>query len=92
MSFLINVTRQATVCRWDVVRTFASASTYQHIVVERKGAKNNVALVRLNRPKALNALCGELMSELACALRGINNDKGVHAIVLTGSERAFAGR
>ncbi len=60
---------------------------YQTIVVERR---DRVALVTLNRPKALNALNDELMDELGAALRGFDADDGVGAIVITGSEKAFA--
>jgi enoyl-CoA hydratase/carnithine racemase len=60
---------------------------YQNILVSREGA---VAVVTLNRPKALNALNAELLSELVAALEGFDVDDGVRAIVLTGSERAFA--
>ena len=51
---------------------------------------DRVALIRLNRPKALNALCDQLMSELGAALRGFDADPAIRAIVITGSERAFA--
>src|SRR5579863_4788259 len=60
---------------------------YQNILVSRDGA---VAIVTLNRPKALNALNSELLSELVGALEAFDRDDGVRAIVLTGSERAFA--
>jgi enoyl-CoA hydratase len=49
-----------------------------------------VALVTLNRPKALNALCYALFSDLNRALMELDKDKNVSAIVLTGSEKAFA--
>ncbi len=49
-----------------------------------------VALVRLNRPEALNALCDQLMEELGAALLALDADPAVAAIVLTGSEKAFA--
>jgi enoyl-CoA hydratase len=49
-----------------------------------------VALIRLNRPKALNALCDQLMAELGAALLGFDADPGIGCIVITGSERAFA--
>lgn len=48
------------------------------------------ATVELNRPKALNALCTPLFYELNAALRAYDADNSVGAIVLTGSERAFA--
>ena len=57
------------------------------ILTERQG---RVAVIRLNRPKALNALCDQLMEELGQALRGFDADPEVAAIVLTGSDRAFA--
>jgi len=47
--------------------------------------------VTLNRPKALNALNAALMKELNEALRAIDADEGIGAIVLTGSDKAFAG-
>ena len=49
-----------------------------------------VALIRLNRPKALNALCDQLMAELGSALLAFDADPGIGCIVLTGNERAFA--
>jgi len=60
---------------------------YQNILVSRDGA---VAVVTLNRPKALNALNSQLLGELVAALEAFDADDGVRAIVLTGSERAFA--
>jgi enoyl-CoA hydratase len=60
---------------------------YENILVSRDGA---VAVVTLNRPKALNALNSGLLAELVAALEAIDADKTLHASVLTGSERAFA--
>jgi enoyl-CoA hydratase len=60
---------------------------YQNILVTHDG---KVAVVTLNRPKALNALNTELLGELVAALQGFDADDSVRAIVLTGSERAFA--
>jgi len=67
-----------------------STGTHEYIIVDKKGAKQNVGFVQLNRPKALNALCGGLMDELALALKGFDEDPEIGAIVLTGSEKAFA--
>lgn len=53
-------------------------------------AHQSVALVRLNRPEALNALNSKLMGELSVTLRDLDTDPAVRAIVLTGSEKAFA--
>ena len=60
---------------------------YQYIIVEKI---DGVGLVRFNRPKALNALSPELMEELGDALLAFDAAPEVGAIVLTGSERAFA--
>jgi enoyl-CoA hydratase len=47
-------------------------------------------LIRLNRPQALNALCDQLMIELGTALRVFDKDPAIAAIIITGSEKAFA--
>jgi enoyl-CoA hydratase len=61
--------------------------SYEHILVTTRG---RVGLVTLNRPKALNALNDALMDELGGALRAFDADDGIGAIVITGSEKAFA--
>ena len=61
--------------------------SYSTILVE---TRETVGLVTLNRPKALNSLSSELMGELKSALNAFEADAGVGAIVITGSERAFA--
>lgn len=61
--------------------------SYATLIVETAEA---VTLVRLNRPEALNALNGQLMDELTAALDAAEADEAVRAIVITGSERAFA--
>ncbi len=63
--------------------------TDEILLVERF-ADAGTALVRLNRPKQLNALNGELMERLAEVLEELDHDDGVRAIVVTGNERAFA--
>jgi enoyl-CoA hydratase len=60
---------------------------YENILVETRG---RVGLITLHRPKALNALNDALMDELGAALGAFDADAGVGAIVITGSERAFA--
>jgi enoyl-CoA hydratase len=57
------------------------------VLTEREGA---IAVVLLNRPEALNALSDALMEELVDALQELDRDDSVRAIVLGGSERAFA--
>jgi len=60
---------------------------YENILVEKHG---KVGLIRLNRPKALNALNDQLMDELGHALLGFDADDNIGCIVITGSEKAFA--
>ncbi len=52
--------------------------------------RGRVGLLTLNRPKALNALSNEVIDELAQALRAFDADGNIGAMVLTGSEKAFA--
>jgi enoyl-CoA hydratase len=59
------------------------------VFVERQ-AEQRTALVRLNRPKQLNALNGAVMDALCQALEQLDHDDDVRAIVVTGNERAFA--
>src|SRR6266704_4241374 len=61
--------------------------TYQFISTEKK---DRVGLITLNRPKQLNALNPQLMQELGAALQAFDADEGIGAIVITGSEKAFA--
>ena len=63
---------------------------YTTILVEKPEGYPRVGLVRLNRPKALNALNAALMGELMDALETFDADDDVGAIVVTGNERAFA--
>lgn len=57
------------------------------VLVETRG---RVGWLTLNRPKALNALNDQLMEELGAALLALDADDGIGAIVITGSEKAFA--
>ena len=61
--------------------------TYEHIDVTRDG---HVATVQLDRPKALNALNGPMMAEVAGALAALEQDDAIGCVILTGSEKAFA--
>ncbi|XP_070581324.1 enoyl-CoA hydratase, mitochondrial-like [Ptychodera flava] len=67
-----------------------STGDYQYLLVEKTGEKKNVGLIRLNRPKALNALCDGLMTELKSVLDDFEGDKDIGCVVLTGGEKAFA--
>jgi enoyl-CoA hydratase len=65
----------------------AAGQRFETVLLERRG---RVALVQLNRPKALNALNAQLMGEVTELLAELDTNPEVGAIVLTGSERAFA--
>jgi len=60
---------------------------YENILVE---TRDRVGLITLNRPEALNALNDDLIRELGEALDAFDADDGIGAIVLTGSDKAFA--
>lgn len=60
---------------------------HENILVETHGA---VGLVRLNRPKQLNALNSATLRELATAIAAFEQDAAIGAMVITGNERAFA--
>ncbi|MDP4199107.1 MAG: enoyl-CoA hydratase-related protein [Bacteroidota bacterium] len=60
---------------------------FKNLLLFRDGG---VATIQLNRPKALNALNIELMTELVDLLEALDQDTEIRAFVLTGSERAFA--
>jgi enoyl-CoA hydratase len=61
--------------------------SYETILTSTDG---RVALITLNRPKALNALNDQLMDELGAALLGFDADENISCIVIAGSEKAFA--
>jgi enoyl-CoA hydratase len=60
---------------------------YENIIVERK---DEVGVITLNRPKAMNALSAALMDELRRALIDLEDDDEIGCLVITGSEKAFA--
>jgi enoyl-CoA hydratase/carnithine racemase len=75
--------------RATTLRRFLSAhaATYANILTSTSG---RVGVITLNRPKALNALNSALIAELNSAAAAFDAADGVGAIVITGSERAFA--
>ncbi|MDD2844947.1 MAG: enoyl-CoA hydratase [Rhodoferax sp.] len=62
--------------------------TYELITVRTEADK--VGIITLNRPKQLNALNDQLMTELGTALQAFDADAGIHCMIITGSEKAFA--
>ncbi|KAL7271739.1 hypothetical protein RUND412_005479 [Rhizina undulata] len=71
-----------------ILRPMSTAASYEHILVSTP--RPGVGQITLNRPKALNALSTPLMIELNAALREFDSSADTRAIVLTGSDRAFA--
>ena len=61
--------------------------SFELIIAETRG---RVGLITLNRPKAMNALNDQVMDEIGQALDGFEADDNIGAIVITGSEKAFA--
>jgi enoyl-CoA hydratase len=61
--------------------------SYETIIVETHG---KVGLITLNRPKALNALNSQLIAEVNSVLDGFEKDPNIGAMVITGSDKAFA--
>ncbi|EGZ20232.1 hypothetical protein PHYSODRAFT_285389 [Phytophthora sojae] len=74
--------------RCPLARSFATKAEYESILTEVRG---KVAIITLNRPKALNALCSPLIEELNGAAHAFDADPSIGAIVITGSgSKAFA--
>ncbi|MBT3070235.1 enoyl-CoA hydratase [Rhodomicrobium sp. Az07] len=65
----------------------SETASFETVLFEKKG---RVGLITLNRPKALNALNAQLIAELNQVLDGCEADADIGAIVITGSEKAFA--
>jgi enoyl-CoA hydratase len=68
----------------------AAGSAEPLVLYENRGEKQNVGLITLNRRKALNALCDDLMNELTATIERAEGDHKIGALVLTGSHKAFA--
>jgi enoyl-CoA hydratase len=62
--------------------------TYELITIRTEADK--VGIITLNRPKQLNALNDQLMTELGTALHAFDADPAIHCMIITGSEKAFA--
>lgn len=63
--------------------------SYEFLIVDPQ-VEQHIALIKLHRPKELNALNRQLMQELQQALQELDEDEKVRVIVLTGDEKAFA--
>ncbi|AVR87553.1 enoyl-CoA hydratase [Thauera aromatica] len=61
--------------------------TFELIIAEKRG---RVGLITLNRPQAMNALNDQVVNEITAALNDFEGDDNIGAIVITGSDKAFA--
>ncbi|XP_034830742.1 probable enoyl-CoA hydratase, mitochondrial [Maniola hyperantus] len=86
---VLNTGRVAT-ANTGFIKFYSTAPQYENIKVDVVGSKKNVGLIQLNRPKALNALCGALFKELGKAVEDFDTDEKIAAIIITGNEKAFA--
>ncbi|MEG1313953.1 MAG: enoyl-CoA hydratase-related protein, partial [Bacilli bacterium] len=59
---------------------------YKNMILEKEG---NVAIVKLNRPEALNALNSETLREIDFVIDEISKDDKVYAVIITGEGKAF---
>jgi enoyl-CoA hydratase/carnithine racemase len=71
--------------RRPCLRTFASKRLILEDISQR------TALLQINRPDSLNALNSEVVKELLMSLERVERDSGIHAVILTGDKKAFAG-
>jgi len=86
---LSRISRVPTTIVRSSVRCLSDYSkSYENILVDT--STPGVGLITLNRPKALNALCDALLDDLIDATGKMDRDGDIGAIVITGSEKAFA--
>jgi len=71
-------------------RMMSSLPDLEFVKMEKAGSDGRVAILTLNRPKALNALCSPLINDLLTAIKHCDSDDSIGAMVLTGSKKAFA--
>lgn len=74
----------------QLIRSASGTTAFKNIIAEVRGENKNVGFIQLNRPKALNALNAELMTELSEAVQSFDENPEIGCMVLTGSTRAFA--
>jgi len=89
------ILRQQLASNTATATRFATAYRFQHTLKDKYEyveveKLDGVGLIRLNRPKALNALCDDLFKDLVHAGQALDADKDIGCMVLTGSTKAFA--
>lgn len=85
-----NAINKVAAANTGFIKFYSTAPAYENIKIDVVGTKSNVGLIQLNRPKALNALCGPLFVELGQAVRDFDANEKISAIIITGNEKAFA--
>ena len=85
----LHAARKSPVIKCNI-RLGSSLPNLEYIKAEKVGTNGRVGLITLNRPKALNALNDPLVDDLMSCLKYFDQDPNVGAMVLTGSEKAFA--
>ena len=73
---------------YNATQSVQYPTTLSNILFEKKD--NGVAIITLNRPKALNALCKQLVQELSTVVSLCEQDSSVRVLIITGSQKAFA--
>lgn len=89
LSVIMSFVRAARLARPARFFSTSLPARYENVLVSRP--EPGVALITLNRPKALNALNAAHFRDIASALKEADDDANVGAMVLTGSDKAFAG-
>lgn len=64
---------------------------YTCIIVKKCGKRSNIGLIRLNRPKSMNALSRDLLVELCDALQMFKLDSSIGCVIITGCNAYFSG-
>ena len=72
---------------WSFRLTKGENEMYQSLLVEKEG---RIATLTMNRPKAMNAMNGVMMEELADCLEALKEDKGIQVLIIKGEGRAFS--
>eukprot|EP00743_Colponemidia_sp_Colp-15_P003055 GILK01003302.1.p1 GENE.GILK01003302.1~~GILK01003302.1.p1 ORF type:complete len:309 (-),score=59.92 GILK01003302.1:252-1139(-) len=80
----------ASAARYGPVPSLTSAEAQETMVLVERINNGTIAIVYLNRPKSLNALCDALVHQLSTTLEALQRDRQVRVVVLAGKGRAFA--
>ena len=70
--------------------TLIRKSTMNYELITIRTEADKIGILTLNRPKQLNALNDQLMTELGAALKAFDSDPAIACMIITGSEKAFA--